>query len=105
MMDSRLLTKEMKDERVRVCKIWSDKLVEDEAWFDYVITLDEVWMYCYKLAMKQATNCWLKKGSEQPLKQRVTKSAQKCMAITFFNHKGVIFTHWVPQGRTVDKNT
>ncbi len=93
----------MKDKRVRMCKIWRDKLAEDEAWFDNVITLDEARMYCYKPAMKQATSCWLKKGSEPHLKQRITKSAQKCMAITFFDHKGVIFTYWIPQGQIENK--
>ncbi len=58
----RLLTQEMKDECVLVGKIWRDKLAEDEIWFDNVITLYEAWMYCHKLAMKQATSCWLKKG-------------------------------------------
>ncbi len=98
----RLLMRETKDERVRVCKIWCDKLAEEEIWFDNVITF-EAWMHCQKPAMKQATSCWLKKGSEPPLKQKATKSGQKCMAITFFDHKGVIFTHWVPQGQEVNK--
>ncbi len=93
----------MKDERVCVCKIWCDKLAENETWFDDVITFDEAWMYYHELAMKQARSCWLKKGSKPPLKQRATKSAQKCMAITFFDHKGVIFMHWVPQGQIVNK--
>ncbi len=57
----RLLMQEMKDERVRVCKIWLDKLAKEETWFDNVITLDEAWMYYHEPAMKQATSCWLKK--------------------------------------------
>ncbi len=84
-------------------KIWHDKLAEDETWFHNVITLDEAWTYCHEPAMNQAISCWLKEGSEPPLKQRATKSTQKCMAITFFDHEGVIFTHWVPQGQTVNK--
>ncbi len=52
-----LLTLEMKDARVCMCKIWRDKLAEDETWFDNVIILDKEWMYCHKLAMNEATSC------------------------------------------------
>ncbi len=99
----RLLIQKMKDQHVCVCKLWHDNLAKDETWFDNVITRNEAWMYHHEPAMKQATSCWFKKGSEPPLKQIASKSTQKCMAITFFDHKGVIFTKWVPQGQTVNK--
>ena len=52
--------------------------------------------------MKQQSTRWIKKGAAQPQKQRGQKSAKKCSAITFFDKKGMIYTHYVPQGQTVN---
>ena len=100
----RLLTNEMKGERVRVCTLWRDALAADPTWFDNVVTMDEAWMYCYDPAMKYATTEWRPKGSEPPVKQRATKSMSKALAITFFDKWGVIFMHWVPRGQTVNQH-
>ncbi len=45
----RLLTDEMKAERVRVCQLWIDACSAAPDW----LTADESWMYAYDLLLKQ----------------------------------------------------
>ena len=98
----RLLSPEQKLNRVEVCRYWTEKVADDPEWLDNVITADETWIYLYDPALKQQSSEWVRKGGSRPLKARAAKSALKVMVITFFDMKGMIYTHTVPHGQTVN---
>ncbi len=78
----------MKVECIHICEYYSDCLVEDETWFDDVITIGESWMYCYDPATKQSTSQWQLRGAEPPIEQKAIKSRDKVLAIKFFDKQG-----------------
>lgn len=101
----RLLTPDQKANRVAVCEYWKQCVQEEgEAWWKTIITADETWVYCYDPEMKQQSTQWVEKGGPPPKKARVQKSAAKAMVITFFDYKGMVYTHVVPHGTTVTAN-
>ncbi len=71
-------------------------------YFVDVATFDELWVYHYYLKMKQQSTCWVKKGSAPPKKVRAQKSQLKIMVITFWDRRGMIYTHYCPAGQTVN---
>ena len=46
---------------------------------------------------------WMYAGSPRPKKARQSKSTHKLLMIPFFDSTGMIYMHWVPTGRTVNK--
>jgi len=101
----KLLTDEQKAERVRISHYWEKKLLEDPEWFDNVITTDESWAYMYDPATKQQSKRWVRRGGSGMLKQKSQKSMLKVMIVTFFDKKGMIYTHTVPSAAKESKNT
>lgn len=98
----RLLTPEQKRNRVEVCEHWMSCVrKKGAAWWKSIITADESWIYCYDPEMKQQSTQWVGKGEPPPKKARVQKSAAKALVITFFDYRGMVYTHTVPQGQTV----
>ncbi len=98
----RLLTPEQKQNRVDVCLEWKRFVEEDRDWWKSVITADESWVYQYDPAMIIQSTEWVEKNEGRPKKARATKSANKAMVITFFDYKGMVYTHSVPRGQTVN---
>lgn len=99
----RLLTPIQKQNRVDICQLWLQCVrQEGDAWWKNIITADESWIYCYDPATKQQSTQWVEKGGPTPKKPRAQKSAAKAMVITFFDYRGMVYTHTVPQGQTIN---
>ncbi len=100
-----LLTSEQKQQCVTLGEYWSECVrKEGNGWWKTIITADESWIYAYDPTTKQQSLEWVKKGEGPPKKGRVTKSIQKAMVITFFDYRGVVYTHqcWLAPKKGVD---
>ena len=64
---------------------------------------DESWIYCYDPETKRQSSQWKHAGSPRPKKARQSKSTHKLLMIPFFDSTGMIYMHWVPTGKTVNK--
>lgn len=99
----RLLTPVQKQKRIEVCQLLLQCVREQgDAWWKTVITADESWIYCYDPATKQQSTEWVEKDGPRPKKPRAQKSAAKAMVVTFFDYRGMVYTHTVPQGQTIN---
>ena len=67
------------------------------------MTCDEGWIYCYDPETKRQSSLWKYDGSLRPKNARQSKSTHKPLMIPFFDNTGMIYTHWVPTGQTVNK--
>ena len=64
---------------------------------------NESWIYSYDPETKRQISQWKQAGSPRPKKARQRKSFNKLLMIPFFDSTGMIYTHWVPTGQTVNK--
>ena len=64
---------------------------------------DESWIYCYDPETKRQSSQRKHAGSPRPKKARSSKPTHKLLMIPFFDSTGMIYMHWVPTGRTVNK--
>ena len=60
------------------------------------------WIYCYDPETKRQSSQWKHAGSPRSKKARQSKSTHKPLMITFFDSTGMIYTHWVPTGQTIN---
>lgn len=67
-----------------------------------IITTDETWFYHFDPETIQQSSLWKTVSSPPPKKARVVKSKAKHMFIVFMDIEGVILTHAVPDGVTVN---
>ena len=67
------------------------------------MSCDEIWIYCYDPETKGQSFQWKHAGSLRPKKARQSKSTYKYMMIPFFDSPGMSCMHWVPTGRTINK--
>ena len=77
---------------------------EGDTFLSRIITTDETWLYHFDPETKQQSDMWKRRGSPPPKKARVTKWAGKHMFIMFMDMRGMILTHAVPSGQTVNAN-
>ncbi len=66
-----------------------------------IVTMDETWVYMYDPASKVQSSEWLATGDPRPSKSRRTRAVGKCMLLTFFDWKGMIYYEYV-RGCTVN---
>ena len=64
---------------------------------------NESWIYCYDQKTKRQSSQWKHVGSPRPKKARQSKFPHKLLMIPFFDSTGMIYTHRVPTGQTVNK--
>jgi hypothetical protein len=69
---------------------------------DRIITTDETWFHYYDPETKQQSSQWENIDSPRPKKSKVSKSLGKYMFILFMDMKGMILTHAVPRGQTIN---
>lgn len=99
----RLLTDDQKEERVRVCtKFVANVHRHSKAWLNNIVTMDETMLSLHTPETKKMSKRWVKKGTPGPLKARVPASRKKFMVMAFFDAAGLIYSHIVPQGQTVN---
>ena len=73
-----------------------------DQFLDRIITTDGTWFHYYDPETKHQSSQWKHAHSPAPKKTKVTKSMGKHMFIVFMDRNGMILTHAVPQGQTVN---
>jgi hypothetical protein len=99
----RILTAEHLTKRVELSKQFIKKVNRGGIRFlDRIITTDESWFHYYDPETIQQSSQWKNCNSPLPKKAKITKSLGKNMFILFMDRKGMILTHTVPRGQTVN---
>ncbi|KAM7313634.1 putative histone-lysine N-methyltransferase SETMAR-like [Ixodes scapularis] len=102
-MVPKVLTSDMKEERLLKCQELHERFETDPEFLDRVITGDETWIFEYDPESKRQSSEWHTTESPCQKKARMGKSRIKAMLIVFFDRKGVVQREFVPQGQTVNK--
>ncbi len=98
----KLLSQDMKNERVRTCGAFMSLLRHHSmAMLDRIVTMDVSAVSFHTPQTKQQSKQWLVKGAPGPIKAKVHASRSKQMVLAFFDSKGLIYTNYVPKGSTV----
>ena len=99
----RLLTSEHKEKRMSCATAFLSAIrKQSKAYLDTVVTTDESWVSFSTPETKEQSKQWVAKGSKPPVKALKTFSEKKVMIIPFFDSKGLIYTHYVPKGQTIN---
>jgi hypothetical protein len=89
----KLLTKEQKQERLRISQEFMELVErEGEEILGRIITMDESEVSYHTPETKRQSMQWIKKGSPGPIKAKVQASRTKQMVLAFFDQQGMIFT-------------
>jgi [histone H3]-lysine36 N-dimethyltransferase SETMAR len=98
----RLLTREQKEFRASASLELLHHYDRDPSDFRCrLVTGDESWIYWYDPETKAMSKQWLPKGSNPPIKAKVTKSAGKTMLTLFFDAEGWLLTDFLVKGATI----
>jgi histone-lysine N-methyltransferase SETMAR len=101
----KLLTEEMKKERVRTSELFLAMVRRHSmSLLDNIVTMDESAVSFHTPETKQQSMQWLPKGQPGPVKAKVHATRTKQMVLAFFDSKGLISTNYVPRGSTVNAN-
>ena len=100
----RMLSEEnMMTNRTEASRQFLRKFIQSGIGFlDRIITTDETWFHYYDPETKQQSSQWENIDSPRPKKSKVSKSLGKYMFILFMDMKGMILTHAVPRGQTIN---
>lgn len=99
----RLLTENDQQRRVAASKTFLKRWkAGGERFLDRIITCDETWLYYYDSETKHQSSAWAVRETASPKKARVCKSAGKHMCIMFMDRNGILLSHFVPDGQTVN---
>jgi histone-lysine N-methyltransferase SETMAR len=95
----KLLSEEQKQERIRVC---SDLIAavhrRSKVMLDAIVTMDETMVSYHTPETKKQSKQWI----PGPLKAQVHASRTKQIVVAFFDSRGIIYTHIVPRGATIN---
>ena len=98
----RLLTTEQKECRVASSKEFLKRHMRDDTFLDRIITTDGTWLRYFEPESKRQSSVWKTSNSPPPKKARAVKSIGKVMFIMFMDRFGMLLTHAVPAGQTVN---
>lgn len=98
----RLLTCTQMDARVVLSKSNLRSMDRDPDFYEKLITVDETWIHYYDPDSKQQSQQWLPRGSNPPLKARVTPSLGKVMATIFWDATGILLIDYLQKGLTIN---
>ena len=99
-----LLTDENRAERTRCAQEFFRMMRREPGFLQRIITADETWLHYVTPETKNQSKQWVPVDARSPTKARVSRSAKKTMAIVFFDSQGLVYTHYVPQGQTVNSD-
>ncbi len=91
------LTDLQKETRISLCVQFLQNC-ERKGWLSRVITADESWFHTINPNSKTGNMVWLPPGADRPQVPRRPMSAKKAMLICFFDHLGLLYSHWVING-------
>lgn len=99
----RILTDEKKQRRVELATDFLRQFRQKgDAFLNNIITADETWVYHFEPESKMQSSVWKHPASPPPKKARRSRSSLKRMFIIFFDVKGIVLSHGVPTGQTVN---
>ena len=99
----RMLTPQMKLQRVQICRELLAKFDEDgEDFLRQIVTGDESLVHHYDPESKQQSKEFRHKTSLSPKKFKVFSSARKMLLTIIWDSKGVVHTEFVEKGNTVN---
>ena len=99
----RLLTDEMKAERLRCSNTLLNHANDTPNFFDRLVTVDESWVYQYDPEMKYQSKEWRTASEGAPRKAQRSRSSVKVMLTVFWDAEGVIMTDFLTQGNNMNK--
>ena len=99
----RVLREDKKERRCHDSEEMVELINSDPAVLDALVTCDESWIYCYDPKTKRQRSQCKRAGSPRPKKARQRKSTHKHLMIPFVDSTGMMYTHWVTTGQTVNK--
>ena len=73
-----------------------------EEFLNRIITTADTWLHYYDPEGKPESGVWKTPGTPPPKKAKVSRSAGKNMFIMFMYRNGMLLTHAVPTGQTVN---
>ncbi len=96
----KMLTVEQKARRVSSCVSFLRRVDrEGDTFLDRIVTVDETWIRLYD---PETNSMWKGPGSPSPTKFKMARSTKKRMFIVFYDRRGVVLCHTVPEGQTVN---
>jgi hypothetical protein len=99
----KLLNDNKKQQPVEVCSEFVKAVHRHSlAMLDSVVTMDETTVCYHTPQSKKQSQQWIQKGQPGPIKAKVQASRTKQMLLAFFDNKGLIYTHIIPRGSTVN---
>ena len=99
----RMLTPELKENRLEICReLLQRHADEGDAFLDNIVTGDETWCHHYEPESKRQSMEWHRPGSPTQKKFKTQKSAGKVMCTVFWDSKGVILLDFLEPGTTVN---
>jgi len=69
-----------------------------------IVTMDESAVSFHTPETKRQSKQWIKKGQPGPIKAQVHASRQKQMVLAYFDADGMIYSDFVPRGKSVNAN-
>jgi histone-lysine N-methyltransferase SETMAR len=90
-------------QRMETARLHLDRYArEGEAFLRRIITMDETWARSYEPELKRQSSEWRRQGSPRQRKFRQEAGHVKVMLIVAYDYEGVLLTHAVPSGTTVN---
>jgi histone-lysine N-methyltransferase SETMAR len=100
-----LLTADQKCTRVKISEQCLERFNENKTNFVHqFITIDETWIHYYTPESEQQSKQWTEDGCSEPKKTRSVPSAEKVMALVFWDAEGILFIGYLKKGKTITGN-
>ncbi len=74
-----------------------------EDFLNRIVTGDEKWVHHFTPEMKSASQQWVGKGDECPMKAKCERSAGKVHLTAFWDNEGILLEKYAPKGITVTR--
>jgi histone-lysine N-methyltransferase SETMAR len=101
----KLLTEQMKNNRVRDChELLTMYKADPSEFMARIVTGDESWLHYYEPETRQQSSQWMARGDCPPVKAKSCPSAGKRMATVFWDCQGILLIDWLPEHRTINSD-
>ncbi|CAK9801685.1 Mariner Mos1 transposase [Anthophora quadrimaculata] len=104
---ARLVPKELnflqKEHRKAVAEDMISRASSDFTFMKRITTGDETWVYEYDMQTSQQSSEYRLENEPNPKKPRQSRSKIKVMLTVFFDYHGVVYSEFLPDGQTVNK--
>ena len=99
-----MLSETEKHQRVKIARSLLQRYEEEgDKRLQRIVAIDETWMRSFEPELKQQSSEWHTKTSPRPVKFRRSQNCPKMMMIFANDYRGVLTSHRVTTGETVNK--